>query len=64
MVKISLNCKDLEWTQAKNYPVGTMSKILRNDGDKKTILLKIPAGFKMDAHSHTVVEQHYIMEGE
>ena len=61
---ISVNYQDLEWIQAKNYPEGTMCKILRDDGDKKTILLKIPAGFKMDAHSHTVVEQHYILEGE
>jgi anti-sigma factor ChrR (cupin superfamily) len=61
---ISLNTNDMEWQQAKNYPEGTMSKILRDDGERKTILLKVPPGFKMDSHSHTVVEQHFILEGE
>jgi len=64
MKEIFINCNEIKWTQSDNYPEGTMSKVLRESEDKKTILLKLPAGFKMDAHSHTVVEQHYVLEGE
>jgi anti-sigma factor ChrR (cupin superfamily) len=64
MEKISLNSDEMIWEKVLNYPEGTMCKVLREDGNKKTILLKIPPYFKMDAHSHTVVEQHFVLEGE
>lgn len=64
MQEIYVDCNEMEWTPAENYPEGTMSKLLRDYEGKKTILLKLPAGFEMEAHSHTVVEQHYVLEGQ
>jgi len=64
MDKVFVNINDLEWVSAKNYHKGTMRKSLRDDGDNKTILLKIPSGFEMGSHVHTVNEQHFILEGE
>ena len=50
---------------ADGYPEGTMMRSLRDeDGGSKTILLKLPKGFHMDAHSHTTNEQHFVLEGE
>ena len=64
MQEIYANSNDMEWTQDKNYPEGTLSKVLRDYEDRKTILLKLPPGFKMDSHCHTVVEQHYVLKGQ
>lgn len=64
MQQVYVNCNDMEWEPAKNYPAGTMIKLLRDFDDRKTAMLKLPAGVKMDAHSHTVVEQHYVLEGQ
>ncbi len=64
MQQVMVNCNEMEWQPARSYPQGTFSKILRDDHGKKTILLKIPAGFKMEAHTHTSTEQHYILEGK
>ena len=64
MQEIFVDCNQMQWQQAENYPTGTMIKILRDYEDKKTILLKLLPGFIMDEHSHTVVEQHYVLDGE
>ena len=63
MLQEMVNCNDLEWQPAKSYPSGTLSKVLRDDHGKKTILLKIPANFSMEEHTHTSLEQHYVLEG-
>jgi anti-sigma factor ChrR (cupin superfamily) len=63
MQEIFFNCNDLDWQPAQNYPMCTFRKVLRDYEDKKTILLRLPPGFIMDKHSHTVVEQHYVLEG-
>ena len=55
---------ELGWKQADGYPVGTRIKTLRNDESGKTILLKLPKGFHMEPHAHTVTEQHMILDGE
>ena len=64
MQEVYVNCNDMEWTPAPNYPQGTLIKNLRDNEGRKTILLKMPAGFEMEAHSHTSVEQHYVLEGQ
>ncbi len=64
MQEVYVNCNEMEWVSASNYPPGTKIKTLRDFEGRKTILLKMPAGFSMDAHSHTSVEQHYILEGQ
>ncbi len=54
---------DLEWEKATNYPEGTLKKILRDEESGKTILLKVPKGFKMASHSHIMTEQHFVLDG-
>ncbi|MEN8117980.1 MAG: cupin domain-containing protein [Bacteroidota bacterium] len=51
------------WEKAVNYPEGTLRKVLRDENGAKTLLIKYPKGFKMDAHSHVTAEQHVVLEG-
>ncbi|MDZ7623716.1 MAG: cupin domain-containing protein [Ignavibacteriaceae bacterium] len=55
---------ELGWKKATGYPVGTRIKVLRDENGAKTILLKLPAGFHMDSHTHIYNEQHVVLEGE
>jgi len=55
---------ELHWEEAEDYPKGTRAKILKNENGAKTILLKLPKGFVIDAHSHVTTEQHFVIEGE
>ena len=60
------NTNEMAWQEAKEYPSGAMVKVLREGGpaEGRTILLKLPPEWEMEAHSHTTVEQHYVLEGE
>ena len=49
MQEIFINCNEMKWVKSVNYPKGTISKVLRDYEEKKTTLLKVPAGFIMDA---------------
>lgn len=64
MNEITLDTHALPWEKASSYPEGTMIKVLRDAGDAKSVLLKLPPGFRMDSHSHTLLEQHFVLEGE
>jgi anti-sigma factor ChrR (cupin superfamily) len=66
MNAVTINANDLEWRPAKSYPKGTEEKVLSTGGTvaPRTILLKIPVGWRMDAHSHVYTELHYVLEGE
>ena len=66
MEEITINYEKMKWTDAPGYPEGTKIKILREGGpgEGKTFLRKIKRGFKMEGHSHTTVEQHFVLEGE
>ena len=55
--------EDSNWEVAKGYPKGTKRKVLRDEDNKRTILLKLPKGFMMNAHSHITAEQHFVVEG-
>lgn len=55
---------DKSWENANEYADGTKRKVMRDENGAKTILLKLPKGFKMAPHSHITVEQHFILEGE
>ena len=59
-----LNTKEMEWQDAPGYTEGTKRKILRDEDGARAILLKIPAGFDLEGHTHTCTEQHYVLEGE
>ncbi|MCB2208679.1 MAG: cupin domain-containing protein [Bacteroidetes bacterium] len=64
MKKIKNLYDDLHWEIATGYSDGTKKKVLRNDNNGETILLKLPAGFYMAPHSHVTTEQHFVLEGE
>lgn len=55
---------DAGWEVAVEYPAGAMKKVLRDEKEGKTILLRLPPNFKMAMHSHLSAEQHFILEGE
>lgn len=63
MSAITLRTDQVEWTAAGAYPEGTTVKVLRDEGNARTVLLKLPPGFRMDAHDHTCDEQHFVLEG-
>jgi anti-sigma factor ChrR (cupin superfamily) len=63
MSEILLDTNEMEWEEAGSYPLGTMVKILREEGDVRSFLLKLPPGFHLEPHSHTTGEQHFILEG-
>ena len=66
MEEVIRTINEMEWQQASNYPAGAEMKVLREgDGSHgRTILLRLPSGWQMSAHSHTAVEQHYVLEGQ
>jgi len=53
----------LNWEKADNYPAGTFKKTLRDEDGAKTILLRLPAGFNMQPHSHITTEQNLVLSG-
>ena len=63
MTEILLHTDKMEWEESDTYPKGTMVKTLRDDGEVRSLLLKLPAGFHLDPHTHTTNEQHFILEG-
>jgi len=54
---------EFNWEKATNYPIGTLQKSLRDDENGKSVILKIPKGFKMPSHSHIYTEQHFVLDG-
>jgi anti-sigma factor ChrR (cupin superfamily) len=64
MAEITLDTKQMAWEKARSYPEGTMLKVLREEGEARSVLLKLPPGFRMDAHAHTCCEQHFVLEGK
>jgi len=66
MEETTINYEKMKWTDARGYPEGSKIKILREGGpgEGKTFLRKIRKGFKMEGHSHTTVEQHFVLQGE
>jgi len=64
MKKVMNLYNDLNWEIATGYHKGTKRKVLRDENEGKTILLKLPKGFYMAPHSHISTEQHFVLEGE
>jgi len=54
---------DSNWEDANDYPKGTKRKVLRDEDNRKTVLLKLPKGFELGSHSHITAEQHFVLEG-
>ncbi len=60
-----VNWNLMEWQNAgEAYPKHTKIKVLRDDKDGRTVLLKFPKGFKLSGHTHIKVEQHFILKGQ
>lgn len=61
-----LRTNQMAWQQARDYPEGAEVKVLREGkaSQGRTVLLKLPPGWQMYAHSHRTLEQHYVLEGE
>ena len=64
MAEITLDTSQMTWKDAPSYPSGTKTKVLRAEGETRTILLKLPPGFRMSSHTHIYGEQHFVLEGE
>ncbi len=66
MKTISVNVNEMDWQHAVGYPGKAEEKVLSH-GDTnapRSILLKIPADWNMEAHSHRYTELHFVLEGE
>jgi len=60
-----INCNSLEWQDAESsFSEGTKIKVLRDDKDGRTVILRLPKGFRMEGHSHIRDEQHFILKGQ
>jgi len=64
MAEITLDTNRMGWDDARSYPEGTLIKVLRKEGQAQSVLLKLPSGFRMEDHTHTCCEQHFVLEGE
>jgi anti-sigma factor ChrR (cupin superfamily) len=65
MLDMIVNCNSMDWRDAGDaYPQGTGIKVLRDDEGGRTVILKLPKGFKIGDHSHIKTEQHYILKGQ
>ncbi|MFQ5538207.1 MAG: hypothetical protein ACE5GJ_12245 [Gemmatimonadota bacterium] len=53
MTEISLNPREMPWEESASYPTGTKIKVLYDEGERRTALLKLPPGFEMGDHAHT-----------
>ena len=51
------------WEKAEGYGKGAERKVLRDEDGCKTVLLKLPKHFHMEAHSHLNAEQHFVIDG-
>lgn len=56
----------LPWQHFDSFPGRLEVKVLRDDtgGGGRTLLVRIPAGGEIPAHSHLGVVQYYLIEGD
>lgn len=64
MKEIFFNTNEMDWRDAEGYMDKTKMKVLRDEKNGRTVLLKFPAGFDMEGHTHIHTEQHFVLEGE
>jgi anti-sigma factor ChrR (cupin superfamily) len=63
---VDINAAEMKWEPALTYPGNAEQKVLSGGGSvaPRTILLKIPPGWRMDRHSHQHTELHFVLDGE
>lgn len=64
MSEITLDTNQMDWTETPLYPEGAKIKVLRDEGEALSVLLRMQPGFQLDTHSHTCCEQHFVLEGK
>lgn len=66
MKDVILNVEQMHWEPAVGYPEGVEQKVLSTGEGvvPKTLLLRLPPGFRMENHSHRYVEQHFVLDGQ
>jgi anti-sigma factor ChrR (cupin superfamily) len=66
MTSTAVDATRVAWERADTYPLGSERKVLHrdSDGQPRAVILKLPAGFEMDQHSHVMTEHHYVLDGE
>ena len=66
MEEVMYDTSEMAWQEAEGYPPGAEIRVLREGGasEGRTVLLRLPPKWEMEAHAHTTVEQHYVLEGE
>lgn len=65
MNELIVNTAEVAWEMMEGYQAGTVRKVLRrgDQGEPRTVLLKLHPGFEMSAHSHVYAEHHFVLEG-
>lgn len=65
MEERSVNASTLPWEASRDHPQGLRRKVLRlgADGKPRVALIKLEPGFEMQAHSHDLAENHFVLEG-
>jgi anti-sigma factor ChrR (cupin superfamily) len=65
MEDFSIIAADVPWEQVTDHPHKMSRKVLRTGpgGAPRVALIRLEAGFDMDAHSHAHAENHYVLEG-
>jgi anti-sigma factor ChrR (cupin superfamily) len=65
MKAVTMNVNDLDWQPAPEYPGNAEEKVLSQGGGAvpRSILLRLPPEWNMEAHSHRYTELHFILEG-
>lgn len=61
----SVHESTVPWEEPRDRPAGYRRKILRTgpDGRPRVAVIKLDPGFEMEAHSHDLAENHYVLEG-
>ena len=65
MEEKSVQSSQIPWEQPAGFPGKLKRKVLRvgSDGKPRAAMLRLEAGFEMDAHTHDLPEQHFVIEG-
>ena len=64
MAAMTVNTADLIWEELSLFPGTGDMKMLRNEPQGRTVLVRLAAGGEIVPHSHLGVVQHYVLEGE
>ena len=65
MEERSIDSAAVPWEPSAEHPEGLRRKVLRTgpDGKPRVALIRLEPGFEMEAHSHELAENHYVLEG-